>query len=75
MLINVHNTKFGICIEDVIHNALEFRICIFQSKRHDIPSLLAERNCKCSFVSIPRINLDLPKSGFHIKFGKYKCRM
>jgi hypothetical protein len=45
------------------------------SKGHDIPFVLAKGNCKSSFVSIFGINLDLPKSGFHIKLRKYECRM
>jgi hypothetical protein len=63
------------CIENVIHDALEFRWCIFQAKGHDIPFILAKKNGECSFVSILGINLDLPEAGFHIKFGKDKCKM
>jgi hypothetical protein len=28
-IINVNNAEFGMCIEDVIHDVLEFRGCIF----------------------------------------------
>jgi hypothetical protein len=69
-IININNSKMRKRIEDVIHNILEFTGCILQTKRHNIPLIVSKRSSESSFIPILVTYLNLPKSRFHIKFGK-----
>ena len=61
-IINVNNGEMGERVENIIHKILKFTRSILQSKRHNIPLIMAKWGSKGSLISISVINLDLPKS-------------
>ena len=72
-IINVYNNMVGKWIEDFIHDVLEFRRCIFETKRHYIPFVMTKGCGKGCLVSIRLSDLYLPKSTLHIKLTENHC--
>jgi hypothetical protein len=66
-IINVNNGKMTKGVKNIIHDSLEFTRGILKAKRHNIPFIMSKGCGKGSLISIPISNLNLPKSGFHIK--------
>ena len=66
-IIDVDNSMGGEWIEDLIHDILEFKRCIFETKGHYIPFIMAKGCGKGCFVPIRLSDLYLPKTTFHVK--------
>ena len=66
-IIDVDNSMGGEWIEDLIHDILEFRRCIFKTKGHYIPFIMTKGCGKGYFVPIRLSDLYLPKTILHIK--------
>ncbi|KAA0041030.1 hypothetical protein E6C27_scaffold19972G00010 [Cucumis melo var. makuwa] len=66
-IINIDYCELLILVEDIVHYLLEFGWSVLQSEWHDIPLKLSEWNIEGRLVSVRWVNLDLPKSGFHVE--------
>ena len=66
-IIDVDNSMSGEWIKDLIHDILEFRRCIFETKGHYIPFIMTKGCGKGYFVPIRFSNLYLPKPTLHVK--------
>ena len=72
-IINVDNSMIGEWIENLIHDILEFRGCIFETKGHYIPFIMSERCGKGRLMPIRLSDLYLPKPTLHVKLAEDHC--
>ena len=63
----------GEWIENLIHDVLELRGCIFKTKGHYIPLIMTEGCGKGCLIPIRLSDLYLPESTLHIKLAKDNC--
>ena len=60
-------------IENLIHDILEFKRCIFETKGHYIPFIMLKGCGKGCLIPIRFSDLYLPKPTFHIKLAENHC--
>ena len=63
----------GEWIENLIHDILELRRCIFETKGHHVPFVMFKGCGKGCLVPIKLSNLYLPKTTLHVKLVKNYC--
>ena len=63
----------GEWIENPIHDILEFKMCIFDTKGHYLPFIISKGCGKGCLIPIRLSDLYLPKTTLHIKLAKNHC--
>jgi hypothetical protein len=66
-IIYVYYGIFNQRTQNIIHDILKFTWGILKTKGHYVPLILPKRRDKSCLILILLMNLDLPKSTFHVK--------